>query len=211
MHLLEPFILGVLTGIISSISFGPALLTITETSMKRGPLQGALVAIGISMSDIMYVTLLTTGLISLINNDLWKSIIGLAGGLLLLLFGLSLFRKRTNTELKEIKTQKGPLTNIIKGFLVNTLNPYVPFYWAGIVAIASTRINNEFTYQIFFAGVLGTMILIDILKSWLASKAGTFSSLNYGFIYKIVCGLLLLIGAQMLFYAVSSFATGKEF
>ena len=206
MDLFITFILGVLTGIISAISFGPAFLTITETSMKRGPLQGALVAVGISMSDIMYVTLLSMGLISLINNDLGKSIIGLAGGFLLLLFGLSFFRKRINREPKEINTQKGSLTNIIKGFLVNTLNPYVPVYWAGIVAMASTRLTNV-EYQIFFTGVLGTMIFADVLKSWLASKAGSIRRLNFGLIYKVVGGLLLLFGAQMIFYVVSSFGS----
>ena len=94
------FIFGVLTGMISAISFGPAFLTITETSLKQGFLQGSMVSIGISLSDIMYVTLVSLGLGAFLFSDFRNPVIGLFGGLLLIAFGLSFFYKKTLSILK---------------------------------------------------------------------------------------------------------------
>ncbi len=195
------FIFGVFTGIISAISFGPAFLTITETSLKQGFLQGSMVSIGISLSDIMYVTLVSLGLGTFLCNDFRNPVIGLFGGLLLIAFGLSFFYKK-NIEHSEVKTENGLIKNIAKGFLVNTMNMYVPVYWAGIAAVASSRTLGVSVYVVFFAGVLSTMVSLDILKSWLASRARLIERLSFRFVYQTVGGLLFLFGAQMIFNAL---------
>ena len=59
---------GVQFGIVLAFLVGPVFFTIIQTSVEKGFFNGALVAIGVSISDILYVTICYFGLFQFLSD-----------------------------------------------------------------------------------------------------------------------------------------------
>ena len=168
MRMLENVAIGIGAGLLFSISFGPVFFAITETSLKRGFWAGATVALGISVSDVIFVSLILAGLSRWFQDPQYTSVFALVGGLLLTGFGMSLLLKRKIGEV-EVTTKRNPIQNFLKGFLINSLHPYVPVFWIGVVAYTTAQLDLNRSGSIqFFGAVLVTLLIVDVLKSYLA-------------------------------------------
>jgi threonine/homoserine/homoserine lactone efflux protein len=69
-------------------------------------------------------------------------------------------------------TKPGPLTYILKGFFINFTNPFVWFFWMGVVVGFASNYNGENVLPLvyFFSGALGTIFIMDVLKCFSAYK-----------------------------------------
>lgn len=165
-----------------------------------------------------------TAVTSLPDFRLWS---GLAGGMLLAAFGLgNLFFKKTpglspektgGSEAAQAGTarnrdmQNDPDAGLpdakhrtyfaywLRGFLMNTVNPFTVFFWLGIAG-AIIIPNGWQTEQIlvFFGGMLGTLVVTDTLKAYAAKRVRRF--LTPGHIQWVQRGigfLLLVFGAVL--------------
>ena len=89
---------GILLGFTLSFMIGPLLFAIVEAGLERGFRAGLSVAVGIWLSDVLYVLAVwrglsaMTALTALPNFKFWA---GLLGGCLLIAFGLGSFFKKT--------------------------------------------------------------------------------------------------------------------
>lgn len=166
--MLDAFLDGLLTGLILSISAGPAFFAIIETSLENGFKAAAFMAIGIICSDILYVMIAWFGASRFFDEPKNTVIMGVVGGAILILFGLSyIIKKHKDTEQKEITIEKNnPVWIIFKGFLINMLNPFVLLFWLGMVSYTSSRyeMHVSFIYA-FFAGTLSIVFGADLLKA----------------------------------------------
>ena len=159
----EYIIYGILAGIGATISFGPAFFTITETSIQNGFLNGVFVSVGISISDIMYCSLFILGLDRFFSDELFQIIGSLIGGAVLLVFGINhILNSKKLTRIK-VNTIRSWHQNILKGFVVNSFNPYVPIFWEGVVTATGVNIPKG-AIAIFFAAMLTTTVSFDILE-----------------------------------------------
>ncbi len=188
---------GIFLGISLSFMVGPLLFAILQAGIERGFRAGLAVAAGIWTSDVLYVMVVQYGMEALTNLTalpgfrVWA---GLAGGMLLVAFGLGslLFKK---TPLPQISTQetegsdsvtkplKEPVNHRkrpylawwLRGFLLNTINPFTVFFWLGIAGAVIIP-NGWDTRQmlVFFGGMLGTLILTDTLKAYAAKRVRHF-------------------------------------
>src|SRR5882724_4075100 len=79
---------GVQLGILLAFLVGPVFFTIIQTSVEKGLWNGALVAIGVSLSDILYVTICYYGLFQFLNDPGSKICMAYIGGAILIIFGL---------------------------------------------------------------------------------------------------------------------------
>lgn len=202
--MIHDIFLGFLAGLVSSISFGPAFFAITETSLKNGFLSGAMVAIGVSLSDILYITLILTGYLTWFTGDEHQTIFSLVGGVVLLGYGVRYLLKKVTLQESSFKpVLKGTtlIQSFLKGFAVNTVNPYVAIYWVGVVAFSSTQLtlisNNGLI--LYFASALVTLVSVDIMKSYLAA---TLRSRIRGYVHIVFCligVLFILFGLKLLF------------
>lgn len=196
---------GILLGISLSFLVGPLLFAIVEAGISQGFRAGVSVASGIWASDLFYVILSFYGIeameaiVALPNFKMWA---GLAGGLLLTGFGLGSFLKaQKRIQLPESLSGEDQTVNKhhktylwwwIRGFLLNTINPGTIFFWLGIVTAVVVPSGWKRTEMlIFFGGMLGTLILTDILKAWAAKRLRRF--LTPGHIQQIQRGLGLLL------------------
>lgn len=104
---------------------------------------------------------------------------GLGGSALLASFGLGQiltarggdFSKETGFALLPQKRSSSILSLWLKGFLINTVNPFTLFFWLGLMS--AIAVKEDLTQQnaaAFFGGILVVIILGDLAKILLAKK-----------------------------------------
>jgi len=197
---------GVVAGFGLSLLFivGAASFAILQTSVNKGFYSGVQLAIGISISDILLMSLCYFGFIQYIENETIQIILGLMGAGLLLLFGLYTFRKKNVSppaKQKELKLKinwMGVFSEIGKGFGLNFLNPFIWLFW--IMIISSGTAGKSRWEAVLFMTVVAIMIFsTDLLKSFFANRITLFLSPKVLLIINKVAGIILMLFAGALF------------
>ena len=172
------FFNGVALGVLLAAMIGPVFFALLQTSISRGFEAGAILATGVLVSDFLFIIIAWLGNEAIENNAHLKQALGIAGGLLLITFGLlALTRKNAaavNNHSVVIKNAS-PVAIFTKGFLLNSLNPFVLFFWMGVMSVVT--LNDSYTKNdvvFFFLGALTTIILSDFIKAWAANKIRNF-------------------------------------
>jgi threonine/homoserine/homoserine lactone efflux protein len=162
-------------------------------------------ALGIFLSDVVYVILSYLGIAQLFNNEEHKKIISLIGGAVLVVFGLfSIFHKKEDTKEKiSISAVNLPLY-ISKGFLLNFLNPSVLFLWVLYVGLVSAQSGySQIHIFFFFTTTLAIVFTCDALKAYYANKISQRISEKILKNFNLLLGLILLITGLVFIYRVT--------
>lgn len=220
-------LLGIVCGIALSLffSFGPAFFSQLRTSIQYGYRKSYPFAFGVSASDVLCVFLLLTvlqnvNLFELLHN-VWVASIA---GAVLLMMGVHYFRKEvTDLQGKEsrikFKSKDGEprrLTILMQGFVINFVNPFIWIYWISVIALASGELNLSTSERyIFFIGMLGTTLALDILKCKLASMLQRIITAKLLNITNKVCAIFMFgfaayLVVSMILYQVSPKARERE-
>jgi threonine/homoserine/homoserine lactone efflux protein len=206
------FFRGAILGFSMSIIFiGPALFALIQTSIKKGFRSAAFMALGISLSDAFFVFLSYLGAQQFLDNPKVKVYEGIGGSVILFVFGVyELFQKHEDE--KDAKLSEVIVTKVnnrlpwmlAKGFLLNILNPLVLFMWIGVMANVSARYNTREEILSFFAGTLGTIFLLDILKSLGANSLKRILTHKVMLFIHYVMAIALIVCGFVLLYDVFS-------
>ena len=198
---------GVISGIVLALLVGPVFFTILQTSIERGFWSGFYVAIGVSFSDACYITACYMGIYQLFDRGNFKQYLAYFGGAVLLVMGFYYLviknRKLQHYDPEKIET-KSPLKLIIKGFFINGLTPMVLIFWLGTVGVATTKLGYDTPGKAipFFAAIVGTVFVTDIIKAKLADKLRQVLTPKFIRTMNLVLGLVLLIfGGRLIFLA----------
>ncbi|HTF06505.1 MAG TPA: LysE family translocator [Bacteroidia bacterium] len=197
---------GFIFGMALCFSIGPAFFGLIQTSLKRGYRSGIAMALGIFLSDFIYLLLAWFGISGWLMDDKYAIPVGICGGALLIAYGIWQFIKKTKVqnvegEIPEQKNSYGAMA--LKGFLMNLFNPFVIFLWIGAITLTSTKFNNDFWLTIaFFTATLITVLGTDILKSLAAHKIKGY--LNENWIHRVnqVAGIIMMISGVVLIVRV---------
>jgi threonine/homoserine/homoserine lactone efflux protein len=200
--MIHPVFEGMILGITVSISLGPALVALLQTSIKHGIKTGIILALGIFTSDFFVVVGAYFGASQIVTNPTTHIIFGLIGGVVLIIFGIiSIIRKVNLKEqvgvITEIKVKRpGVFRYYFKGFILNIANPGVWAFWiTSVLAIASSYRGQKLAITLFFAGTLGTILTTDILKCILANKIKVANNPHVKlWINRIVGSIFVLFG-----------------
>ena len=165
---------GVILGLTLAIffGFGPALVALIQTSIHRGLWPAFQLAFGVFLSDAALVALGFFGAVKIFNE--FKVELGLVGGIILVIFGIVTFRRKVKLDVEGNSSNvrdDGPgfFTYVFKGFLINFTNPFIWLFWMGVVVGFTTNYEgDEFILFSFFASALGTVFIMDLLKSFSA-------------------------------------------
>jgi len=169
---------GIKIGLILSFMIGPIFFALVQTSVDEGFRAGLMVAVGIWVSDTSYVLGVYFGvslLANIVNTQTFTLVLGVAGSILLTIFGLvtllTIPKGLLTNTLPEYNRSSSYLSLFIKGFLINTINPFTVFFWSSLMGTVVIKDGFHGTQAfIFFAGVLGTIVVTDLLKVLLAKR-----------------------------------------
>jgi len=196
---------GIVSGIVLAFLIGPVFFTILQTSIERGFWSGVFVAIGVSLSDAVYILVAYLGLIQFIEADSFRHYLAYGGGSILLAFGIYyLFiksKRLTQYDPERIQTRSW-FRLLAKGFIINGLSPMVLFFWVATVSLATTRLGYSSSNDalIFFGSIVCTVFTTDIIKAKLADKLRMLVTPRLIRIMNIVLGLVLVVFAGRLIF-----------
>ena len=155
-------------GLVMAISVGPTLFAIIRYSIDHSWKTGVAFVVGVSLSDIIYVTLANLATSWLEGLKAYEKHMAYGGGVLLVIIGLfGFFKKyvpmRPKPGHRLATRSSGHYLKIgLSGFLINTLNPGVVMNWLTAIAIVGTK-GLAFRL-LFFGSCLGLVLGIDFLK-----------------------------------------------
>jgi L-lysine exporter family protein LysE/ArgO len=189
--MLSSLLSGIGFALILTIIPGPVFFGLIQTSIQKGFKYGTFFAIGVACSDLLSVLLTYYGISNLLENKLFQNIVAISGGVLMCIFGMFYFYKppEKTVPLSDIQKETKKGNFVLKGFLLNMFNPSVVFYWVALVSVISVKYNNnQFYIFTFFASLILTILMVDILKSYISNKIKSL------FTNKVMNGLNKLLG-----------------
>ncbi|HEY5825913.1 MAG TPA: LysE family transporter [Cyclobacteriaceae bacterium] len=198
---------GIKLGFVLAFLVGPVFFAIIQTSVERGFWNGVLVALGVSLSDILYVTICYFGLAQFIDQEQNKIYMAYGGGAILILFGLYhllIKSRKSRRENVKLEGEKGKFRYFLKGFIINGISPMVILFWLGAISIASVDFgySKGSQFAIFFITVLITVFGTDILKAYLANKLRRLVTPRTLMFLNIIVGIILIVfGGRLLLMA----------
>lgn len=195
-------------GFLLSIMIGPVFFVLLETSITKGFKAAMIFDAGVLLSDLFYIVISLFFAYQLkglgdVKNNLILSVLG---GTLFIAYGVyNLFFKQVkmgaealdqdllDSEDKFIKSTKNKDNSmlVLKGFMLNLLNPGVVIYWLAIIAKGFDLVapyDSDAHIVIFIAIILITFFGIDCLKAYVANKIKPLVTV------KLLSGLNILIG-----------------
>lgn len=196
--MIEAIVKGMGVGLILSLLTGPVFFALIQTSIEKGFKAGASLASGVFLSDLFYILIIYYGAKNVVIEEKYSIILGWVGGGFLIGIGIYyLLKKATEPKLEIEKIRHSGY--LLKGFLMNTLNPFVILYWIGIISylsISDKETNSQFG---FFAATLLTILSSDVLKSYIASKLRhVISSRVIKWLNRIAGVALIIFGLRMI-------------
>lgn len=202
MDFILPFLKGFLTGIGLSMALGTVFFAIIHHAIQRGYTAGVKIAVGVMISDILFVVLVMSGsfMTTFLERYEWEAAI--TGAALLSVFGLVQVLYHRTPQTIQVDTQGKDWALYLKGFFLNVVNPVNFFVW---VLISVTLITYGYTTYQMIAFFSGTILSIFLTESALALFAASMSRLltekvkkrlqsSSGFVFMII-GLYLLFNA----------------
>jgi threonine/homoserine/homoserine lactone efflux protein len=195
-------------GFLLSIMIGPVFFVLLEISITKGFKAAMIFDAGVLLSDLFYIVISLFFAYQLkglgdVKNNLILSVLG---GTLFIAYGVyNLFFKQVkmgaealdqdllDSEDKAIKSNKNKDNSmlVLKGFMLNLLNPGVVIYWLAIIAKGFDLVapyDSDAHIVIFIAIILITFFGIDCLKAYVANKIKPLVTV------KLLSGLNILIG-----------------
>lgn len=194
---------GIFSGIVLACLIGPVFFTLLQTSIERGFLSGVFVAIGISLCDSFYILVSYFGLIQFLEATNVRHYMAYGGGIILLFFGLYYLlvksRKLISYDPEKIRNASG-FRLAAKGFIINGLSPMVLFFWLATVSLATTQLGytTHTNALIFFASIVITVFITDVIKAKLADKLRILITPRVIRILNIVLGIVMVVFAGRL-------------
>ncbi len=188
------------------VNMGPAFITLVQTSLHRGFKTAAWFISGVILNDAMIISIyILTSVQVVMRSDLEVTLFSIGAGIILVLFGIFTFRrkveekesiieKRTNEILEKKENKPSWLLMLGKGFVINLLNPFVWIFWFSAVAVvAGSMGGNKVSTIVFFALILGTTLMCELLKAWGAAKLKVFFNPHRTTIMNRCAGILLVV------------------
>jgi threonine/homoserine/homoserine lactone efflux protein len=189
---------GIISGIVLAFLIGPVFFTIIQTSIERGFWSGFFVAVGVSLSDAFYISLCYLGIYQVFDRGNFREYLAYFGGGVLVLFGLYYLiikNKRLAEFGHEHLQMRSPFRLIGKGFIINGLSPMVLVFWLGTIGVATTKFGYVTPGKAipFFAAIVGTVFITDVIKAKLADKLRKVLTPKFIRTLNIVLGIVMMI------------------
>ncbi len=206
---------GFAIGVIISAPMGPVGILCVQRTLEKGRYTGFFTGVGAAISDLFYCLLTGFGL-SLIENFLKENqnAITLIGSIVLIFFGLYLFRSNPTRALRKPDANRvSPQRNILNGFLFTVSNPLIIFLIIGLYA----RFNFQLPEINFWQYLVGYLFIIVGALSWwwvvsffVDKVRSHFNLRSMWLINRIIGSVIMIFAVVGIFNALTSSADAKS-
>jgi threonine/homoserine/homoserine lactone efflux protein len=200
--MIEDIILGIPLGILLCFMIGPVFFVLLETAAIKGVRAALVFDAGVVSADLFFIAIAYFSSYRLINNIKDEPALFIFGGLVMITYGVISFVKQKkatkkldiNDQIELIKKNYGGL--LVKGFLLNFINVGVLGFWLLIFITFGPHLELKTSrLAVFFASVIGTYLIVDIIKILLAKRLKSkMTPANIIKIKQVTSILLILFG-----------------
>ena len=198
---------AIVLGIFLAFMAGPAFFVLIETSIVRGFRAAVAFDLGVISSDVFFILLAYFSSYQLLENINNQPGLYVFGGTLLTFYGITIFLRKTNHDLRthpELKKKVNYIGFYVKGFLLNIINIGVLVFWLGLtVVISPTLEGSNKSVLVFFSTLVITCLFVDMLKILLAKRMKSYlKKENIIFVKKTLGIIIALFGITLIFKGV---------
>ena len=193
---------GILTGLVLMTFVGPIFFAVVDLGLKGNVKGAAYLVTGTFISDVLWVLLIYLLAKQVDRNSMLLQVMYVAGGLVLIVLGLqNLFKAKVNETHMDIN-QKSLWSWFVKGFLINSSNPNVFFFWFGAIMVAVHKYENRSSLVlVHFLAALLVSYSTDFLKGYGASLLRPYIRPNTLVYLSRISGVILVyFGARLILF-----------
>lgn len=192
---------GIKMGLVLTFLIGPLFFVLIQTGVEQGYRAGIVLAFGIWVSDFLYIFAIYNGITffsNLVKTPNFSFWLGLVGSVLLTSFGVgSLISTPKPTEEPHLETlarNDSYPALFLKGFLINSINPFTIFFWMGLMSTVAIKDNFTVTdAELFFGAILGTLVITDASKVGLAKWIRNTLKFKHFLWLRRITGIALIV------------------
>ncbi len=213
------FVVGIICGVLLSLFFslGPAFFSLIQNSIHHGFRKAISFAAGVSLSDVIIVLMMLTVLSNVDLNALLHNVyVSIIGGAATCIFGVLTYRSKVKSAGSgegRLKFSSIEVTHrwqlMLKGFLLNILNPLIWLYWVSIITFLSAEMDLSVRDRyFFFIGMLLAVFGTDVLKCRLAAMLQHLFTARIMNIFNKITGIILIAFSLYLVISMIRYQTG---
>jgi len=208
--LLEIFISSLLIGYSGAIMPGSMLTYTIDKSIKNGAKSGFLISTGHVLLELILIVLVMFGLGKYLSSEFAQTFIGIAGGVVLAFFGITMIRDVVKSKVSvnfNEGSEKGYGNMLVGGAVISASNPYFIFWWAVVGLGLIMNSYNSF-------GIIGVAafytghIISDI--SWYGFISTLISKTRSFFNLKVYKAVIAFLGLCLLGFGISFLYAGLK-
>ncbi|MCU0441066.1 MAG: LysE family transporter [Bacteroidia bacterium] len=173
MEVIEPIWKGLVTGLLFTMTFGTVFFSLIQTSIKRGLNKALFIAAGVVLSDAFFIAVAVLGT-SFVAEEMKRFDVEIrfVGFVFLTILGVrSLLKKEKDHTNDEAPVAKKDVLYVMKGILLNSINPMILISWMGVTTYAKTVIGFSLNQIVlFYCFALLTMFATMFGISYFAGK-----------------------------------------
>lgn len=194
---IEAFVLGLFL----MLFVGPSFFYLVKVGIEKGFSSAAFFALGIVVSDLLFVLIIVFGLGHLLNSLIFKQIFSIAASVVIFGIGIKLlFFNKVSITPKTIDKLK-PAQFALKGFAINIINPFSFMIWFGVLGTISLKRDFSSNQLGIFIGVLlATILLADFAKALAANYIGSLINSKSMVLINKALGVIFIVLSFRLFY-----------
>jgi threonine/homoserine/homoserine lactone efflux protein len=161
---------GILTGLVLATFVGPIFFAVVDLGLKGNVKGAAYLSLGCFLSDVLWVLFIYFIAIQVPRDSFLLQVMYIVGGSILAVIGLQNLLKAKVVETHLDVSRKKVWTWFGKGFLINSTNPNIFFFWFGAIMAATHKYQDQRQLVLvhFLAALLVT-VTTDFLKGFGAS------------------------------------------
>lgn len=188
------FVQGVLLGFGAAVPIGPLNILIMSYALKDYG-RGFCAGLGAMTTDIIYLTLLSFGILHLLNTPLILKFIAIFGAIFLSYIAYTLVKDASKSvEVNDDLKLESHLMIYVKGCLLNLTNPYIVLFWLSMATVMTSGQNSFFVT--LFGLVISILIWITLFPLVIYKSRNKLSA-------KFTKALAYISALIMIFFALS--------
>jgi len=185
-------------GFFLAFMIGPVFFVLLETSATKGFRAAVAFDFGVIIADVFFIVLAYFSSYQLLENLSNQPGLFVFGGMIITVYGLIIFIKKTKKRTEEASEIQFKKTNylglFIKGFLLNFINIGVLVFWLGVIIITGPGLENDVNrFLVFFGTMILAYFITDLFKILLAKQLKRKLTPERILKVKKLLGLILII------------------
>jgi L-lysine exporter family protein LysE/ArgO len=195
---------GIVLGWSVAVPVGAINIEMVRRALSINLGQGIALGVGASIADLMYLLLVSFGLLHFLHDPILLRSIGILGSLFIAFLAINIMR--STPVLAGKPAHAGSVSvyrGVLDGYMMALLNPYNILFWASVVGSLQVTQLSALDRQValFYTGA---GLLVGIL-SWVAGLHVLLYALRQRFSTLIMHRLNMLGGVSLLVFALWSF------